>query len=197
MIQLIPELRLGPTNNEDHKRVAFHELTDRLNRVIRALNGATAFIPDSPDALIGPPGPQGPPGPAGPPGTGGSSLSRTSVSIATASLAAGATEQGVVVVAKGAQLYTITADIACRVIFYSTAAARTADSGRPLGTPAPPGEGISAEFAFATAGTFYVDPTPMLKNLDTGTSNIYYAITNNTGAPSIVNVGITFLPVET
>lgn len=192
----IPELQLGARASMVDLRVGLEETAKRLNRVIRAVNELDGSAGGG-GGGVGTPGPQGEPGPQGPPGPPGTGLSRTTVSIVTASLAAGATENGTVAVARGAELYTITADRACRVIFYSTAAARTADSGRALGVPAPPGEGISGEFSFAGPGTFYVDPTPVLKNLDSTTSDIYYAITNNSGGASVVTVTILFLPLET
>ena len=202
MIQ-ISELRLGPKESQNDQRIALSKLTSRLNEVIRAINsfdsiGGTGGSGGG-TGLQGPTGIAGTAGITGPTGPTGPSLTRTTVTITTAIIGAGSTENGTVVIAKGAILYSIAADVDCRVILYSSAADRTADAGRSLGTPAPPGKGVLAEFGF-NFSVRSIDMGPLIPvcNADgVPISSIYYAITNNTIGAVAVNVDILFLPLET
>lgn len=126
------------------------------------------------------------------------SAERATATATTAAIADGATEDGVIAVAKTATMLSITVDRAARVIFYSSAAARTADAGRPLGTPATAGMGVLAEFSFAAPGTIECGPLPDLTNLDVSpTSDIYYAITNQSGSAGTIQVDVLYVPIET
>lgn len=132
-----------------------------------------------------------------PTGGGGGSGTRTSDSIITGSLANNAIENSTVTLAKSGRLFTITADRACRVRLYATAAARTADASRPLGTPATPGLGVLCEFAFTGAGTIYAGPELGYYNGDgSPTTDIYYAITNMSGGTATVQIDFIHLPLE-
>ncbi len=114
-------------------------------------------------------------------GGGGSSSSVDTFTITTASLASGATENGSVTL--GAEIYTIESTNAW-VRLYQSAAARTADSGRTLGTKATPGTGVLAEFSFTSHATIEAGPIP---TLPIG-SPVYYAIKNTGGGSAVITV---------
>lgn len=123
--------------------------------------------------------------------------SRATVTLTSGSLANNAVENGTVTLAKSSLLHSIEADRACRVVFYSTDAARTADAGRALGTPAAPGLGVLAEFAFSAADTIDCGPRPLLANGDSSpTTSVYYALTNLSGATSTVALTLVHLKLE-
>lgn len=123
--------------------------------------------------------------------------SRATVTKTTGSLANNAVENGTVTLAKSSLLHSIQADRACRVVFYSTSAARTADASRALGTPASPGLGILAEFAFTAAGTTACGPLPLLANDDgPATTSVYYALTNLSGETHTVSLTLVHLKLE-
>jgi hypothetical protein len=133
-------------------------------------------------------------------GSGGTTVAsaptRDTLTITTASLAASATANGLVDFgSNGVELYTIRGQN-CRVRFYASSTARTADAGRPLGTVATAGLGILAEFAFGVLKTIECAPVPFLYDDDGIDGKICYAITNNAGAPAVVTVDLTYLPVE-
>jgi hypothetical protein len=192
---------------EDHRR-ALLEIEKTLNN-LRLDDSGSIVVGGSgevfdPAVVTGPPGPMGPQGPTGPQGpagadgTGGSgSSTRTVVTHTTGSLANLAVEDGVIAIAKGAFLYKIEVDAACWIRFYDSAAARTVDAGRSLGTPATPGIGTLAEYSFAGAGSLGGGPVPFLKNADgTPTTDIYYSITNRSGSTTAIQIDITYLPQE-
>lgn len=128
----------------------------------------------------------------------GSTLARATVTKTTASLANGATENSTVTLAKGGLIYSVTVDRDCWIRLYATSADRTADSGRALGTPAPTTTNILAEWSFTGGGS------QTLRRLAVGYYNgdgtpatsIYYAIVNESGSTSTVQVQITHLPLE-
>ncbi len=123
--------------------------------------------------------------------------SRANVTKTTASLANNATENSTVTLAKTSKLISIEADRAARVAFYSTSAARTADSGRAIGTPATPGTGVLAEFVLAAATPILASPSLDLVNGDVSpTTSIYYAITNISGSTHTVQIDLIHLALE-
>lgn len=123
--------------------------------------------------------------------------SRATVTATTASLANDATENGTVTLAKTTALLKLTTDRAARVVLYATAADRTADASRPIGTPATPGLGILAEFVTTGAVTVDCAPVPTLYNGDGSPStSLYYAITNTSGSTHTVQVDFTHLKLE-
>lgn len=170
----------------------------------------------------GPTGPAGATGPAGPGiatgGTTGQILAKNSatdydtgwvnpytaptrgiVTYTTASLANNATENAAIALGKRADLLYITASAACRVRFYKTAVARTADAARAAGTDPTAGTGVLADFVLV-AGTLSIDASPVvaLANGDNpAITTIYVAITNQSGASAAITVDSTRLVLET
>lgn len=128
---------------------------------------------------------------------GGAGGSRATVTKTTASLANNATEQSSVALAKTTVLLAITVDYACRVELYATNAAATADAGRGIGALVTPGTGVLAEFVPTGATTIIVSPVTLLSNGDVSpTTDIYYRITNMSGATNTVQVQFLHLPLE-
>lgn len=118
-------------------------------------------------------------------------------SFTTGTLADGATELGAAVLADGLVLYEISVDQPCRVIFYSSAGARDADVGRPSGTLPTDGMGVLAEFEFLAPSTVECGPLIEMGNAeDPESANIYYAVTNNSGASAAVTITVTYVAIE-
>lgn len=134
---------------------------------------------------------------------GGSTLSRAVVTQTTASLANNATENGTVTLAKWGHIGPIEVDRDCWIRLYATAADRTADASRVIGTPAASTTDLLAEWSFASGVVGGNDQTLRRLGVDyfnadgTVTSSIYYAITNRCGATSTVQVKFTHLALET
>lgn len=132
--------------------------------------------------------------------SGGGSSVRATVSKTTGSLANGASETGTLTLAKTLALLGATTDRDARVQLYATAAYRTADAGRAVGTNPTPGteNGIIADFVLTSAlGTWDFSPPLLGSNRDgTPASTVYYRITN-LGTTGTITVGVTYLPLET
>lgn len=80
-------------------------------------------------------------------------------------------------------LHTIFTDLDAWVVFYGSAADRTADAGRGYGTDPTPGSGVLAEVYVTTAGAVLFTPGTMYMNNDiTETSAIYLAVRDQVGA---------------
>ena len=129
--------------------------------------------------------------------TGG--LVRQDTVVTTASLANGATENGVVALGKSFELFKLIADRHCRVRLYQTSAFRTADASRPVGTDPDTAHGVIGDFVFdGTSGlTIICQPRPAGENHDTPVvSDIYYAIENQSGGTSTVEVTFTHAITE-
>ncbi len=123
--------------------------------------------------------------------------SRATVTKTTASLANNAVETGTVALAKSCLLIKVTVDRACRIVLYSTSAARTADAGRVLGVPPTAGLGILAEFAPTGAGDTFCGPIVILANGDVSpATDIYYAITNMSGSTHTVQADFLHVKLE-
>lgn len=123
--------------------------------------------------------------------------SRDTLTETTSSLANNAVENGTVQPAKSCLLLKVTVDRACRIVFYSTSAARTADAGRALGVPPSPGLGILAEFAPDDTTPIDCGPIVILANGDGSPStDIYYALTNRSGATHTVQMDLVYLKLE-
>lgn len=81
------------------------------------------------------------------------------------------------------QLHTISTDLDAWVVFYGSAADRTADAGRGYGTDPTPGSGVLAEAYVTTAGAVLFTPGTMYMNNDTTeTSAVYLAVRDQAGA---------------
>ena len=131
------------------------------------------------------------------------SISRATVTKTTASLANGAIENGTVTLAKWGHIGPIEVDRDCWIRLYATAADRTADASRAIGTPAAATTNLLAEWSFASGVVGGNDQTLRRLGVDyfnddgTVTSDIYYAIANRCGATSTVQVKFTHLALET
>jgi len=137
--------------------------------------------------------------PATPAGPGGGV--RQSVTVTTLSLAPQVTEHDTVTIALSFTLLSVTVDQFCRVRLYSTAAARDADANRVIGTNPPIGsesELIADLFLNGNTGLDWtMSPAAYGFNNDNPPStNSYIAITNMAGSASIINVTLTYVPVE-
>ena len=81
------------------------------------------------------------------------------------------------------QLHTISTDLDAWVVFYGSAADRTADAGRGYGTDPTAGSGVLAEAYVTTAGAVLFTPGTMYMNNDTTeTSAVYLAVRDQAGA---------------
>ncbi len=132
-------------------------------------------------------------------GGGGGVGSRSDITITTASLADNATENDVAPLGRSFIPLRIEVDRNCRVRFYQTAAARTADAARAPGTD-PTGEhGVILDVRLnGTTGLIWdvTDPTTGTCMEAAFDENIAYAITNESGSTSTVEVIVTRLLLE-
>lgn len=195
-------LTLQPVNSQQDMRRALTDIENAINRLANPevitdentaddLGGGAAGGGLTSTGPMGPAGPQGPQGVAGPKGAPGPGFNRNVFSFGTASLASGAKEQGQFNLALRSDLLIVTANVPARLVLYQTAAARTADLSRSLGTPVPLGQGIIAEFAWdgVIPYAIYTSPTPRVVNNDIGESDVIYYTATNRG---LVSASIVF-----
>ena len=86
-------------------------------------------------------------------GTGGTTYTapvRETVTVTTTSIATNASWTGTVALSKAYRLYAINTSQACRTLLYTTPAAQSADSSRPIGTDPVDGSGVMFEFVSAS-----------------------------------------------
>lgn len=124
---------------------------------------------------------------------------RIDTQVTTASLANNATENGTVTLGKSFELYKVVVDKHCRVRLYQTAADRTADAARPIGTAPDAGEGLITELIFdaIVGNTIRLAPRAAGENQDTPVvDTIYYAITNMSGGTATVTATFTHVVTE-
>ena len=125
-------------------------------------------------------------------------FARDTETYTTASLANNASENGTVPLGKTFMLVKISTTVAARVRVYTTAAYRTADAARAIGTE-PTGEhGLVAEVV-TTSGNLSIDLAPFAfgGSLEsTPVSDISIAVENRSGGASAVGVTFTFLMME-
>lgn len=125
---------------------------------------------------------------------------RANVVVTTLSLDDDDVEVGTVALGKSFELYKVVADRHCRVRLYQTAAARTTDEDRPVGTDPATAAGVIADFVFdGDSGlTIVCQPRIPGENQDGPvTSAIYYSIKNESGFASTVQVTFTRVVTET
>ena len=118
------------------------------------------------------------------------------VTVTTASLADAATENGTVLLGKTATVQILTVDRACWVRLYATAADRTADNARVLGTPADPTTNILGEWSFTASGTQRRLGIIVYNGDSPRTGLIYYSIVNKSGGTHTVAATFTRLVQE-
>jgi len=99
---------------------------------------------------------------------------------------------------KGYNLYSITADRACWVRLYDSAASRTADASRAQGTDPSPNAGVIAEAVFTgNGGTVNFTPGVVgYNNESTPTTTVPVAVVNNHGSTQNIGVSLTVLRTE-
>jgi hypothetical protein len=131
-------------------------------------------------------------------GGGGALQSRRTVTITTASLAAGEVEEGSIDFgAPGQDLLTLTTDRACRLRFYATAAGQTADLDRAYTTPPAAGLGYFLDAIWRTVHTKIMAPPVKLFNAEAPVSNtIYYTIENLSTATGAVTITAVVVSTE-
>ena len=91
------------------------------------------------------------------------------------------------------QFCTVTSSLDAWVVFYGSAADRTADNARAFGTDPAPGSGVQAEFYIAAGTTVLATPGAMYFNNDTDpTDAMYLAVRDQAGAnvDSLVTVKV-------
>jgi hypothetical protein len=93
-------------------------------------------------------------------------------------------------IGKSGQLVQVTSSLTAWIVLYTSAAARTADSGRVFGTDPALGSGVLAEFYVPAGTTVLATPGTTYFNNDTTKINaIYAAVRSNVGAS--VNSAVT------
>jgi hypothetical protein len=149
---------------------------------IDVATSATAVATSMPGVVIGVPGIPGP------------RATRQSATVTTAALADGSVEDGAVALAAGYRLYAVSADRACRVRLYIDAAHRTSDAARPAGVDPLGDHGCIADFVFTAPGV--LNTSPLVDGFVTSGIMVPYAVENQSGAASPVQVGLTWLRTE-
>lgn len=118
------------------------------------------------------------------------------------SVTAGATYQSSVAMALSFMLMKVVVNVPCRIELYNTQAASNADLNRPAGQPLysyQQSECICDILLNAATGLTWV-LAPAALGFDASASpsgSIFFNLTNDSGATQIVNVTLTYLPLET
>lgn len=123
---------------------------------------------------------------------------RTTASVTTGSIAAGATSNVTIDLSKSTTILKIATDYPAWVRIYVTAAARTADSARPSTSYPVAGAGVVAD-TITTASSLGVwqDPTSVFANNDSPvTATAYVLITNQDTVSRAITLTVTHLPLE-
>ena len=117
-----------------------------------------------------------------------------------ASVATGATVTGFVTLAKSLMLQKVVSTFKVRVRLYSTAALRDADVLRPYSVPPVPfsQHGVICDLYLNTAAslTWLMSPAAEGSNMDDGSGNIYFSITNLETTTKSLSVTFTYLTME-
>jgi hypothetical protein len=140
-------------------------------------------------------GPSGLPGPTGPAGS-GSMASRTTISVTTPTIAAGANSTVTATAFHGYNLYSIQTSSAAWVTVYTSVAAQTADASRLISQDPMPGSGVIAEAITTGAQTVYFSPYVGGYNSNSPVNNIMTAKVYNNGTSSTA-ITVTFTVVQT
>lgn len=125
-------------------------------------------------------------------------FTRATVTITTASLANGATENsstgGLPV---GYRLIGFDSDRACRVRLYTTAACRTADASRAVGTDVDIASDHGLVFEYVAAAATDVNLSPLVDGfIPSPETDVFYAIENTSGATSTVAIILDYIRTE-
>lgn len=142
-------------------------------------------------------GDPGPPGPAGPAGPAGSGYARSSFTGTTGLLQLGASENITVAgLGPAARLLSVSTDVPARLRVYASAADRTADANRPLGTDPTGDHGLMLEYVTAPSQlSGRLSPLVDWWN-SAGGSDLYMAVTNLDDSAAAVTATITYLRTE-
>jgi hypothetical protein len=123
--------------------------------------------------------------------------SRTTVSVVTSSLAAGASTIAYVTVGKSYVLYSIGTSSAAWVVVYANTATSSADSTRMITTDPTPGSGVMAEGITTSNSTQYFTPAVVCYNNESPvTTSIPLKIYNNGNSPAAITVTLTYMVLE-
>jgi hypothetical protein len=131
-------------------------------------------------------------------GGGGGGGPRQETVHSTASLAAGASENGVVAIAKATEVLRVATNRPARVRLYVTAAKRDADAARPVGTDPTGDHGLCLEVVTVT-GELELDLNPAALVWDGDAvpdANIAYRIENRDAGAGVVTVTLTHVVEE-
>ena len=127
----------------------------------------------------------------------GTTASRSTVSGVTSSLTNGTTDNINLTGFKGYALYKIQVTAASWVRIYSSAAARSSDSGRSSGTDPASDAGVITEIITTGSGIVTLTPAVLGFNDETvPTTTIPIAVTNNSGAAAAITVTLTLVKTE-
>jgi len=116
-----------------------------------------------------------------------------------ASVASGANVTGFLTMAKSLMLQQVAVNFQSRVRLYSTAALRDADAARPYSVPLILGSmhGVICDLYLTTGNlTWILSPAAEGSNMDDGSANIYFSITNIDGSTRSLTVTFTYLTME-
>jgi hypothetical protein len=123
--------------------------------------------------------------------------SRTTITVTTASLAVNAVETGTVALPNGARLLKINPDRACRVRLYVSAAHRTADAARAIGTDVDIATDHGLLFEYVATATIDAYLTPVVDVFQgDGETAIFYSIENRSAGTSTVAVIFDYVRTE-
>lgn len=123
---------------------------------------------------------------------------RATATATTSSLASGATDSTTTVtLGKGYRLYSIQTSRPCRVRLYETAAQKTADLSRPVGTDPASSVGVTFEYVTVDNTSRTLSPLVDGANLESvPTSVVSMAVTNNDTATGTVTVTLVYVQTE-
>lgn len=130
--------------------------------------------------------------------TSNTSFSRTTSSITTPSLAAGAAGAMNFTLSNSYRLYKITTSAPCRFRMYTTAGKRTSDSSRPITTPPTGDHGLAFEFvsSLALLGSDIIPAVDGYDGKDTPDGIIPVLITNQGTGSSTITITLIWIRTE-
>lgn len=135
-------------------------------------------------------------GPKGDTGDTGTVFTRSSTDKVTASIADGVTETSALVLHPSVRLFKVATSRAARVRIYATAAQRTADAARPIGTDPIGNHGLLFEFV-TSADILSYTLTPAVDLTADGSDSTYYvSVTNLSGATGVVTTTFYYVRTE-
>lgn len=121
---------------------------------------------------------------------------RATETLTTPSLAAGATGNYAIALAKSFRLIRVEANTSCRLRMYGSIAYRTSDAARAVGTELGLNKGLISEVIFGGQSFFDLDNTQGSSVENPPSSTIPIAITNSGGASAAIALTFTYLKME-